>query len=234
MNFAKNLRMYRIAAGYKSAKDFADLLGVPYTTYVAYENRDREPRYNTLCKIAQLLKVTPNDLLEFRLDPLDEYIAACRDAGFSKTLIQCRERAGFKQAKDFAKVAGLPYSSYSAYERRAWPNEENLTKIAAALGVSLDTLIGFHATPLSEYINACRDAGYVVASRGDTFLVCRKGPGVPKDEEISLELNKKDFVIVMRDVLESDDYKTLKRFYLRLLLKHEFQRKERRVINDDD
>jgi len=83
MSFQEKLRGYRIAAGYKSAKDFADLLGVPYTTYVAYENKDREPRYNTLCKIAQLLKVTPNDLLEFRLDPLDEYIAACRDAGFS-------------------------------------------------------------------------------------------------------------------------------------------------------
>lgn len=145
MSFQEKLRGYRIAAGYKSAKDFADLLGVPYTTYVAYENKDREPRYNTLCKIAQLLKVTPNDLLEFRLDPLDEYIAACRDAGFS------------------------------------------------------------------------------VDTHGGDLLISRKGPGFSKDEEISLELNKKDFAAIMKSVLDSEDYKASKRFSLYLILKKEFQ-----------
>lgn len=145
MSFQEKLRGYRIAAGYKSAKDFADLLGVPYTTYVAYENKDREPRYNTLCKIAQLLKVTPNDLLEFRLDPLDEYIAACRDAGFS------------------------------------------------------------------------------VDTHGENILIARKGPGISKDEEISLELGKEDFAAVMKSSLDSDDYKTSKRISLYLILKKEFQ-----------
>lgn len=83
MNFAENLRMYREKAGYKSAKEFSQKLGVPYTTYVPYETGRREPRFEQLVNIAQLLKVTPNDLLGFRLDLLDEYIAACRDAGFS-------------------------------------------------------------------------------------------------------------------------------------------------------
>ena len=54
-----------------------------------------------------------------------------------------REQAGYKQAKEFAKFAGIPYSSYSAYERGSWPNEENLVKLATALNVSVDTLIGF-------------------------------------------------------------------------------------------
>ena len=137
-----------------------------------------------------------------------------------------RERAGFKQAKDFAKVAGLPYSSYSAYERGAWPNEENLTKIAAALGVSLDTLIGFHVEPLDKYITVCRDAGFTVANHGDNLLVSRKGPGISKDEDCSLEVSKEDFAAIMKDAIESDDYKASKQFYMYLILRKEFTGKE--------
>lgn len=54
-----------------------------------------------------------------------------------------RMKLGYNQAKDFAKFAGIPYSSYSAYERGSWPNEENLIKLARALKVSIDTLIGY-------------------------------------------------------------------------------------------
>ena len=58
-------------------------------------------------------------------------------------LSQLRISRGYQSAKDFAIQAGIPYSSYSAYERKAWPSEENLIKIARALHVSLDDLIGF-------------------------------------------------------------------------------------------
>lgn len=58
-------------------------------------------------------------------------------------LKQMREKAGFAQAKDFAKVAGIPYSSYAVYERGSWPNESNLIKIATALHVSVDDLLGY-------------------------------------------------------------------------------------------
>ena len=59
-------------------------------------------------------------------------------------LSQLRLSRGYQSAKDFAIQAGIPYSSYSAYERKAWPSEENLIKIARALHVSLDDLIGYH------------------------------------------------------------------------------------------
>lgn len=59
-------------------------------------------------------------------------------------LSQLRLSRGYQSAKDFAIQAGIPYSSYSAYERKAWPSEENLIKIARALHVSLDELVGFH------------------------------------------------------------------------------------------
>ena len=42
---------------------FAHDLGIPYTTYLNYENLGIEPSYETLNKIADLLKVTADELL---------------------------------------------------------------------------------------------------------------------------------------------------------------------------
>lgn len=63
MAFQENLKMYREQAGYSSAKDFANLLGVPYTTYLGYESKGVEPKYELLIKMADILNVTPNTLL---------------------------------------------------------------------------------------------------------------------------------------------------------------------------
>lgn len=63
MAFQENLRYYREKAGYKQAKEFAKVLGITYTTYVGYENKGREPKYDTLCKIADLLNVSTDELL---------------------------------------------------------------------------------------------------------------------------------------------------------------------------
>ena len=63
MSFQENLRYYREKAGYKQAKDFAEALNIPYSTYVGYEVRNREPKYETLCKIADVLQVSTDDLL---------------------------------------------------------------------------------------------------------------------------------------------------------------------------
>ena len=63
MSFQENLKYYREKAGYKSAKEFANTLGIPPNTYVGYEVRGREPKYEMLCKIADLLQVSTDDLL---------------------------------------------------------------------------------------------------------------------------------------------------------------------------
>ncbi len=63
MSFQENLRYYRERAGYKQAKEFAKTLDISYTTYTSYENQGREPKYNTLCKIADLLNVSIDELL---------------------------------------------------------------------------------------------------------------------------------------------------------------------------
>ena len=84
MTFQERLKYYREKAGYKSAKEFAEKLGMGYTTYVAYENKDREPRYKTLCKIARILKTSPNELLGFDPDhptELDRAIQLLKECG---------------------------------------------------------------------------------------------------------------------------------------------------------
>lgn len=63
MSFHENLKYYREKAGYKTAKDFVKEIGIPYNTYVGYEVRGREPKYDTLCKIADLLHVSTDELL---------------------------------------------------------------------------------------------------------------------------------------------------------------------------
>lgn len=86
-----------------------------------------------------------------------------------------RMKSGYNQAKDFAKFAGIPYSSYSAYERGSWPNEENLIKLARALNVSIDTLIGY--TPekvdkVAKAVSLLKKVGYEVKEvNNDLYIV---------------------------------------------------------------
>ena len=64
MSFQENLRAKRKAAGFNAA-EFAKTAGIPYQTYISYENQGKEPRYKTLCKIAFLLGTSPNELLGY-------------------------------------------------------------------------------------------------------------------------------------------------------------------------
>lgn len=63
MTFQDNLKRYREMAGYSQAKEFAEKIGVPYQTYMGYENRGREPKFSTLIKIADALHVSIDKLL---------------------------------------------------------------------------------------------------------------------------------------------------------------------------
>ena len=63
MSFQENLKYYREKAGYKTAKELADILNLPYNTYAGYESKGREPKYQMLCKIADLLNVSTDELL---------------------------------------------------------------------------------------------------------------------------------------------------------------------------
>lgn len=63
----------------------------------------------------------------------------------NERLQQLREKAGFENAKAFAKSIGMPYSTYSTYESgKSEPKATALVTIAAALHVSVDDLLGYH------------------------------------------------------------------------------------------
>lgn len=76
MGFHENLRHYREKKGY-TTKKIADLLGITPNTYAGYEIRGREPKYDALCKIADLLNVSVDKLLgRSTLPPEKELISA--------------------------------------------------------------------------------------------------------------------------------------------------------------
>ena len=66
VNFRENLIRYR-KLKYPSARKFAEVLGIPYNTYLSYENpaKPTEPKYEMLVKIATFLDVTTDELLGY-------------------------------------------------------------------------------------------------------------------------------------------------------------------------
>lgn len=90
MTFQENLRHYREKAGYAQAKDFAAAIGVKYSTYIGYENQGREPKYDTLRRIAEALNVSIDTLLGFSgVDRYEEYRQLLERSG-----CEVREGAG--------------------------------------------------------------------------------------------------------------------------------------------
>lgn len=60
--FGENLQRLRKAAKF-SQDTFADRLGVNTRTYGSWERNEREPDFQTLCRIADLFSVTTDSLL---------------------------------------------------------------------------------------------------------------------------------------------------------------------------
>ena len=78
MNFQENL--IKLRKGHKyTARSFAKKLGIPYTTYLAYEKTDREPKYDLLIKIANIFNVSLDDLLgrtpKNEIERLEKYLS---------------------------------------------------------------------------------------------------------------------------------------------------------------
>ncbi|MFV0616857.1 helix-turn-helix domain-containing protein [Megasphaera sp. WILCCON 0056] len=304
MLFQERLRKYREAAGYKTAKEFAMALGMPYTSYIAYENRQREPKYDVLMEIADKLGVAIDELLGYEPQQLAEeqtgfdkkatgerikeyrvargltqhdlanranitrialgnyergqriptidifariamalnvsidelmgyrpeqssiwhYGMADSVMTFGDNLKHLRENAGYKQAKDFAKAAGIPYSSYVTYERGSWPNEANLKMIASTLQVSMNELIGYRLNQLSPLQQIKRDferAGYEVNEEGepcDGYEITTPGEKYPFRVENQDDLKqiyhqiKLDVLRAQKKVWKDNIYKSLLKY----------------------
>lgn len=107
---------------------------------------------------------------------------------FKDNLKKYRTAAGYQQAKDFAAMLGIGYTTYMGYENRgAWPSQENLIKIAATLHVSIDVLLGYEENNVdwieSKLKPALRATGIVVDS-------------VQSDDKIILSYYNNDVKIV--------------------------------------
>lgn len=66
MSFGDNLRRIRIERGFHDAKQFADILKIPYTTYINYEKRSSIPKENKLKEMATALSTSIDDLFGFK------------------------------------------------------------------------------------------------------------------------------------------------------------------------
>ncbi len=62
MNFAKNLKEYRLSMKYTQS-EMAHFLGMTERGYRYYENGQREPNLSTLVMIADYLKVSLDELV---------------------------------------------------------------------------------------------------------------------------------------------------------------------------
>ena len=73
MSFHENLRRLRTQAKV-TRKELAEVLDMHPNAYGMYETGTREPNIEKICKIAQSLRVTIDELLEYQPDELDYWI----------------------------------------------------------------------------------------------------------------------------------------------------------------
>lgn len=81
---------------------------------------------------------------------------------FQDNLREYREKAGYKTAKDFSEAIEIPYSRYLNYENKGQePKYDALVKIASALGITTDELLGTK----QDYTRYFVQAGYDVEKK---------------------------------------------------------------------
>lgn len=96
----------------------------------------------------------------------------------NERLQQFRERAGYENAKLFAKAIGMPYSTYSTYESgKSEPKATALIRIAAALHVSLDDLLDYHVDDFNKAATLFHEATGGTATLKETGVELRPPTG---------------------------------------------------------
>jgi DNA-binding XRE family transcriptional regulator len=65
VRFGLHLKGLRQSAGFRTARSFAQALGLDENLYTRYERGEIEPNLTSICKICSVLGVEPNDLFGF-------------------------------------------------------------------------------------------------------------------------------------------------------------------------
>ena len=139
---------------------------------------------------------------------------------FSNNLLTLRERKGISR-KELAGILGVTVQTYGAYENgKREPNLDKLIKIAAALHVSIDDLLGYKVDQVDYWANIIRPTGFILkntTANYDDLLVTFH------DEEIAI--NKILFNETMRDFINlfsksiKDTEENIKRSFFAALLR---------------
>lgn len=242
MLFQERLRKYRKEAGYKSAKDFADEMGIPYPSYMAYENKKREPKYDVLMKMADKLGVAIDELLGY-----EQKQATVEQADFDKKAIgerikEYRVARGLTQS-DLANKANITRIALGNYERgQRIPTIDIFARIAMALNVSIDELMGYRPeqssiwqhgmaelighrpnqlSPLQQIKRDFEKAGYKVNEEGepcDSYEIATPGEKYPFRVETQDDLKqiyhqiKLDVMHAQKKVWKDNIYKSLLKY----------------------
>lgn len=213
MTFAERLKHYRELAGYKTGKEFAEHLNIPYPSYMAYENRGREPKYNLLCKICDSLHVS-----------IDELLGHTRKGNVLNASIigmKIKEYRKLRQfsLKKFSEMTCIPEIELKYYENGIIPPSlEAIARIALELCVSIDFLLDINHFSEKDYIKgrllACGFQITEIASDEPLFIIKDKS-------NYSYLLSESDFY-ALGNIQQSKEYKsTIYSIYLTCLLKLE-------------
>lgn len=147
----KALQRNRKEAGFRSAKAFADRLGLEPRTYTSYEQGVRSFSIDQACELASALNCSLDDLVGFRSSTQD-FSGEKQETDFNscstmdarrrigRKLQARRKEAGFKSARAFAEHVGVNPNTYTQYEQglvtlsfeRAW-------QFAKELGCPVDS-----------------------------------------------------------------------------------------------
>lgn len=132
MYFSSNLSYLRMMRR-KTQEDMASEIGVSQGAIGNYEAGRREPSLAEVIKIAQILKVSIDDLLTKDLRPTGSV--------FGRNLRYLRKSVN-ANGKEIAKIFGVNHSTYSKYENGlVQPSMEGLIAISEFFGVTVDDLL---------------------------------------------------------------------------------------------
>ena len=128
---------------------------------------------------------------------------------FNKNLKKFREASGVSIG-DFADSLGLSRNTYIAYENQnREPSYAVLIKIADALHVSVDDLIGREISDYEILLSKCQQIGFLVLPDNTT----KDAPSVnilyfyEDGREEAFHFTKDEFITIMQIIQKTDEYK---------------------------
>lgn len=128
--FQDNLRTYREQLGI-NAKEFAAQLGLPYTKYIAYENKGVEPKYDTLIKIAAALHVSIDDLIGYEADKLGYWLERFPSIPLFADIDESTENVVISTMNDKGCIKLLSLSKADFIRSMEWIKQEAEKEVSA-------------------------------------------------------------------------------------------------------